>query len=130
MVSISASGTFAASGAMLPSDGTVLGVPHGAAPLLVITPSFVERAAGQRTPIAGQHNTITLTLSPNVDLAASDLSAITVSGLAPEAFAAASPMLFRALTPGVNSLGLVSPAPPPAIMVNPKPQPQNLNPKP
>lgn len=121
MVNVSASGTFAAAATMLPSDGTVLGVLHGAAPLLVITPSFVEREVGQRTPLSGQHNTLTITLSPNVDLSASDRSSITISGLVPETYPPASPMMFRALTPGVNSLGLVAPAPPPAVMVHTKP---------
>ena len=118
-VSISAEGTFTAAPVeMEPSNATLLGVSNGGAPLMVIVPEFIERRIGQRTPLSRQENTISMTLTPNVDLAAADGSAVTISGLPGEEHPPNQPVNFRALSPGEGAAGLIGPAPPPAITVD------------
>jgi hypothetical protein len=68
-----------ASTAMDKSGMDAVGVRHGAAALLVHEPGFEIKAIGQSNPLAWASNTLTLTLSPDCDMAAG--SNVTVYGL-------------------------------------------------
>eukprot|EP00960_Hanusia_phi_P066192 766334-Hanusia_phi.AAC.7 len=59
---------------------TVFGILNFTDPPLVVYPSFRSRLR-QVTPVSGEPNTITVSLKPNVNLASSDQSRITISNL-------------------------------------------------
>jgi hypothetical protein len=59
---------------------TIKGIVHGSNPLLVVIPTFKRSMMSQSDPLVGRGNVISLTLMSNVDLRASENSAITLSG--------------------------------------------------
>jgi hypothetical protein len=67
--------------AMAARNGSIVGVPGGEAPLLVVVPCFTIRRASQATPLGGAANVLLLTLQTNVDLDSADASAVTLAGL-------------------------------------------------
>ncbi|KAJ1465309.1 hypothetical protein T484DRAFT_1865306, partial [Baffinella frigidus] len=69
-IRIEASGTAVFANAGVDKPGTdLVGVTHGADPLLVIVPTFLSKAIGQSNFLGGEENLITATLMTNVDLA-------------------------------------------------------------
>ena len=58
----------------------VVGVVNGSDPLRIVVPIFNEKLVSQSTPLPGFDNTLTLLLRSSINLAASDLSVITISG--------------------------------------------------
>ena len=64
---------------MNPDTGFMLGVTNGASPLLTVVPTFTAKSIGQSSPLNGVKNTLTITLTSDVDLAAT--STVTIAGL-------------------------------------------------
>ena len=79
-ISIAASGaaTFELADMSVPGVN-IFGVTGGANPLLVVEPTFNVKSIQQNTPLSGSTNTITVTLTANIDLA--DGSSVTILGL-------------------------------------------------
>ena len=65
--------------AMVKPNSTIFGVAGGANPLEVLVPAFSVKTIRQSTPVSGQTNTLTVTLTANYDL--TDGSTVTISGL-------------------------------------------------
>eukprot|EP00961_Rhodomonas_salina_P046389 622616-Rhodomonas_salina.1 len=83
-VNISASGSLVSipeSSVVKPGIG-VLGVPDGLDPLRVVVPAFQVAQIAQRTPLAKEINTITVSLQTSLDLSSADSSYIRIDGLA------------------------------------------------
>ncbi|KAJ1466348.1 hypothetical protein T484DRAFT_1861907 [Baffinella frigidus] len=85
LVRASGTGSFAATEVAKPGT-EILGVVNGANSLLVVKPNFGERSIAQSTLMGLETNTITMTLSCNIDLASSvggtETSFFSISGLA------------------------------------------------
>jgi len=116
-----------AADAMTSPTGDARGFPSGAAPLTVVAPRFLDAKAGQTNPAAGLRNTISLTLTPNVDIFFAEGSTITFTGIPTQAQYPADQSTVIGLLPGPSGnsddgrnrvLGLLSPLPPPSNAVN------------
>ena len=109
------------------------GFPNATEPLRIVVPQFLEHKAGQTNPAAGRQNIISLTLMPNVDIRASDGSAISLTGIPSfTAYDGSSTKQYPAqqvtqikLEPGPGDaaafnrvLGKLSPLPPPSNTVD------------
>ena len=60
-------------------DSVLLGVANGKNPLLTVVPTFTAESIEQSSPLNGVKNTLTITLTSDVDLAAT--STVTIAGL-------------------------------------------------
>jgi hypothetical protein len=68
---IAASGSAAISAAaMTQPNSALLGVTDGANPLLIVVPTFSVKSIQQSTPVASMANTMTVTVTANVNLEA------------------------------------------------------------
>lgn len=82
VVLVSATGTaeMEAAAMAVPND-RLYGVPNGTNPLVRANPNFDTRDIFQSLPIADLINTITVSLSPSINLGFTDGSSITITGL-------------------------------------------------
>jgi hypothetical protein len=76
---IAASGTATFNAAMTQPNSALLGVINGANPLIIVVPTFGVKSIRQSTPVAGAANTMTVTLTANVNL--EPTSVVTITGL-------------------------------------------------
>jgi ABC-type xylose transport system permease subunit len=76
---IAASGTATFNAAMTQPNSALLGVINGANPLIIVVPTFSVKSIQQSTPVAGAANTMTVTLTANVNL--EPTSVVTITGL-------------------------------------------------
>ena len=60
-------------------DSVLLGVANGKNPLLTVVPTFTAESIEQSSPLNGVKNTLNITLTSDVDLAAT--STVTIAGL-------------------------------------------------
>lgn len=82
IVSVSATGTaiFNAAQMKVPND-VLYGVANGTNPMVRANPNFDTRDIFQSLPIADRLNTITISLSPSINLGFTDRSSVTLTGL-------------------------------------------------
>jgi hypothetical protein len=62
-----------------PATGDLLGVTSGASPMLLVVPTFTVKSIEQSSPLNGVKNTLTITLTSDVNLPAT--STVTILGL-------------------------------------------------
>ena len=66
---------------MTKPGGDKYGITNGEHPLLVVVPTFSTKSIVQSTPVSGQTNTLTVTLTANYELTAGSSTKVTITEL-------------------------------------------------